>query len=143
MSRDYQRSYCYSWEDRYIHAKDTSVIPFEQAQSIVDYVWVRASLTHPPKIRPIAKTAKRINASATRTWIKIPKAGIKTTILLHEIAHSMTTDAMGEQKHGHGSRFVGVFMTLLCAHIPTFNMTELMDTAKLDGIDFNLDGPAL
>jgi hypothetical protein len=143
MTRDYQRSYCYAWEARHIHAKDTSVIPFEQAQSIVDYVWAKAGLTYPPKIRPVAKTAKRIDASATRTWIKISKAGVKTTLLLHEIAHSMTTDAMDEQKHGHGPRFVGVFMTLLCAHIPTFSMAELIDTAKLEGIDFNLDGPTL
>ena len=39
MSRDYQRSRIYAWEDRHIHPRDRSVIPFEQAQSIVNYVW--------------------------------------------------------------------------------------------------------
>jgi hypothetical protein len=131
---------CYHWEDKHIHARDQSVVPFDQAQSIVDYVWSKAGLTYPPKIRPISKNAKKTRANATRLQIRIPKSGIKTTVLLHEIAHSMTSDALGASDR-HGPRFVGVFMRLLCEHIPTFQLTQLMYTAKLESLDFNLDGP--
>jgi hypothetical protein len=79
--------------------------------------------------------------SATRLLISIPKAGIKSTVLLHEISHSMTSDAMGEQSHHHGPRFVGVFMRLLCDHIPTFSLDALAAAAKNEAVDFNFDGP--
>jgi hypothetical protein len=108
MIRDYQRSACYAWEDRHIHPNDTGTVPLEQVQAIVDYVWRTAGLAYPPKIRPLARAARTFQATATRLWISIPKAGIKSTVLLHEIAHSMTSDAMGEQSHHHGPRFVGV-----------------------------------
>ena len=77
---------------------------------------------------------------ATRLWISIPEAGIKSTVLLHEIAHSMTSDAMGEESHHHGPRFVGVFMRLLCDHIPTFSLDALAAAAKSEAVDFNFDG---
>ena len=96
MIRDYQRSACYAWEDRHIHPNDRGTVPFGQAQAIVDYVWRTAGLAHPPKMRPLAPTARNLHATATRLWISIPKAGIKSTVLLHEIAHSMTSDAFGE-----------------------------------------------
>jgi hypothetical protein len=131
---------CYRWEDKHIHARDQSVVPFDQAQSIVDYVWSKAGLSYPPKIGPLSKNAKKTRANASRLQIRIPKSGIKTTILLHEIAHSMTSDALGASEH-HGPRFVGVFMHLLCEHIPTFQLAQLRCTAKLESVDFNFDGP--
>lgn len=141
MIRDYQRSACYSWEDRHIHPNDTGAVPFGQAQAIVDYVWRTAGLAHPPKMRPLAPTARNLHATATRLWISIPKAGIKSTVLLHEIAHSMTTDAASERTHAHGPRFVGVLMKLLCDLIPTINLDELMASARQEGVEFNFDGP--
>jgi hypothetical protein len=134
MSRDYQRSCCYGWEARYIHAKDNSVIPFDQAQAIVDYVWEKAGLVYPPKVDAISKTATRTLANADRLRIRIPQHGIKTTVLLHEIAHSMTSEAMGGSD-GHGARFVEVFIGLVCQHIPTFRMAELIEAARLGGVD--------
>ena len=131
---------CYRWEEKHIHARDQSVVPFDQAQSIVDYVWSKAGLMYPPKICPISENAKKTWANASRLRIRIPKSGIKTTVLLHEIAHSMTSDALGASDH-HGPRFVGVYMRLLCEHIPTFQLAQLMYTAKLESVDFNLDGP--
>jgi hypothetical protein len=141
MIRDYQRSACYAWEDRHVHPNDTGTVQFEQAQAIVDYVWKTAGLVYPPKIRPLALTARTFRANATRLWISIPKAGIKSTVLLHEIAHSMTSDAIGEQSHHHGPRFVGVFMRLLCDHIPTFSLQALMASARQERLEFNFDGP--
>jgi hypothetical protein len=131
---------CYRWEEKHIHARDQSVVPFDQAQSIVDYVWSKAGLMYPPKICPISENTKKTQASASRLQIRIPKSGIKTTVLLHEIAHSMTSDALGASDH-HGPRFVGVYMRMLSEHIPTFVLAQLMYTAKLESVDFNLDGP--
>jgi len=62
------------------------VVPFEQAQSIVDYVWAEAGRTHPPKVVMISKTATRTAANANRLRIRISRHGIKTTILLHDTA---------------------------------------------------------
>jgi hypothetical protein len=138
---DYQRSAVYKWEDRHVHPKDTGTIPFGQAQSIVDYVWARAGLTYPPKIQELRRNARCTAASATRLTIRIPMTGVSTTVLLHEIAHSMTMDAVNENDHAHRPRFVGVFMKLLCDLIPTFSLDALMASARQEGVEFNFDGP--
>jgi hypothetical protein len=126
---DYQRSAVYRWEAEHIHSKDISTIPFDQVQAIVDYVWMRAGLMFPPKIRELSRTARHTKANATRLTIRIPSTGISSTVLLHEIAHSMTSDAASEQTHAHRPRFVGVFMTLLCDLIPRFRSRR----AEADG----------
>jgi len=141
MSRDYQRSRIYAWEDRHIHPRDRSVIPFEQAQSIVNYVWTEAGRTYPPKVVAISKTATRSVATANRLRIRIPRHGIKTTVLLHEIAHSMTGDI--DKSGDHGAAFAGTFMRLVSRHIQTFQLAELMRTAELEGVDFSLDEPTV
>ena len=138
---DYQRSAFYRWEDKHVHPKDTGTIPFDQAQAIVDYVWARAGLTYPPKIRELGRNARSTIANADRLTVRIPARGISTTVLLHEIAHSMTTDAASERTHAHGPRFVGVLMKLLCDLIPTINLDELMASARQEGVEFNFDGP--
>jgi hypothetical protein len=138
---DYQRSAVYRWQDKRVHSKDTGTIPFDQAQAIVDYVWARAGLTYPPKIREMPSQTRRAKADATRLTIRIQPTGISTTVLLHEIAHSMTTDAASDRTHAHSPRFVGVFMRLLRDLIPTFNLDELMASAMQAGVEFNFDGP--
>jgi hypothetical protein len=138
---DYQRSRVYDWEARHVHPKDTGTIPFEQAQSIVDYVWARAGLSYPPRVRELARNARHTAANANRLTINIPASGISSTVLLHEIAHSTTTDAAGEEHHGHGPRFAGVYMRLLCDLIPTFSLDALMASARHAGVEFNFDGP--
>jgi hypothetical protein len=138
---DYQRSRVYAWEDRHVHRKDNGIVPFDQAQGIVDYVWVQAGLSYPPKVRELGRNASTTAANANRLAIRIPAEGISTTILLHEIAHSMTTDAASGQSHAHGPRFVGVFMKLLCDLIPTFNLDELTASARREGVEFTFDGP--
>jgi hypothetical protein len=138
---DYQRSAVYRWEDRHVHSKDTSTIPFDQAQAIVDYVWARAGLTYPPKIRELAHNATCTEANATRLRINIRATGVRSTVLLHEIAHSMTSDAASRRTHAHRPRFVGVFMKLLCDLIPTFSLDELIASARQEGVEFSFEGP--
>ena len=109
MSRDYQRSRFYRWENHHVHAKDRSVMPFEQAQAIVDYVWAKAGRTYPPKVAAISKSAIRSVANANRLRIRIPRSGIKTTVRLHEIAHTLARWTSPRSR----PRFVGVFLQLL------------------------------
>jgi len=139
MSRDYQRARVYGWEDRHIHPRDHSVILFEQAQSIVDYVWAEAGRTHPPKVAAISKTATRSVATANRLRIRIPRHAIKTTVVLQEIAHIMTGDI--EKPCDHGAACAGTFMRLVSRHIATFELAELMRTAELEDVDFSLAEP--
>jgi hypothetical protein len=140
-NHDYQRSAVYKWEGQYVQPKDTGTVPFEQAQAIVDYVWARSGLTYPPRVRELARNARATLANANRLTINIPANGVSTTVLLHEIAHSMTADAASDRTHAHRPRFVGVFMRLLCDLIPTFNLDELMASARQAGVEFNFDGP--
>jgi hypothetical protein len=140
-TNDYQRFRVYAWEDRHVHPKDTGTVPFDQAQAIVDYVWARAGLSYPPKIRELGHNARSTQANANRLTIRIPAKGTSTTILLHEIAHSMTTDAASERTHAHHPRFVGVFMKLLCDLIPTFELDELMSSARRERVEFTFEGP--
>jgi|SRR5215831_10737710 len=138
---DYQRSAVYGWEGRHVHPRDTGTIPFDQAQAIVDYVWTRAGLTYPPKIRELARNARRTAAKADRLTVNIPACGVSSTVLLHEIAHSMTIDAASDRSHAHGPRFVGVFIKLLCDLIPTFSLDELMASARQERVEFSFEGP--
>src|SRR5262249_18563142 len=92
--------------------------------------------THPPKMVLISKAARRTVANANRLRIRIPRHGIKTTILLHEIAHSMTGSI--DKPGDHGPAFIGTFMRLVCHHIRTFSLPQLMDSARSEGVDFDL-----
>lgn len=139
--RDYQRSKCYSWEDLHVHKRDKSHVLFDQAQSLVDYVWSAEGLKHPPQVKPLPKQCRRVGADATRMIIRIPSEGIKTTILLHEMAHSMTSNHDHESAW-HGPRWTGVFMQLLSRYAG-FDLNELMITAKSAGVEFNFKGKVI
>jgi hypothetical protein len=90
-------------------------------------------------VAAISKTATRSVATANRLRIRIPRHGIKTTVLLHEIAHSMTGDI--DKPGDHGPAFAGTFMRLVSRHIATFELAELMRTAELEDVDFSLAEP--
>lgn len=132
--RDHQKSKAYSWEDQ-IHNKDTTIVPFDELQPLVDYVWKEAGFEYPPKIRKMPEQRTGAIADATRFDIRVHEdKGLKTTVLLHEIAHSMTR---GES---HGPRWVGCFMILLERHC-RMNLLDLMISAKRSGVKFDLSGP--
>lgn len=133
---DYQRSKAYRWEDLHIHGNDKSLVKFKDAQGIVDYVWAQQGLTHPPRITAMPPHVTRALADATRMRIRIPERGIKTSILLHEIAHSMCPT------HGHGPRWVGMFMILLEKHMK-IPMLKLMYLAKEAKVHYDVAGPDL
>ena len=84
MSRrgDHQRAAVYRWEAEHVHPKDTGTVPFDEAQAIVNYVWARAGLTYPPKIRELARTARRTTANADRLTISIPATGASAVLVV-------------------------------------------------------------
>lgn len=136
--RDYQRERVYSWEDQYIHSKDKQVVPYDSLQSLVNYIWAEEKLKFPPQIKPIPKQTRRILASATRMEVFVPEQGITTSVLIHELAHSLTNSFDGEISSKHGPDFVGMYMRMLekYARIP---LPYLMFTAKQANVDFNIN----
>lgn len=134
---DYQRQRVYDWEDQFINADKSLVLP-EQAQSLVDYIWKEEGLSHPPRVQLLTKAATRKEASANRMGLWMHERGTKTTVLLHELAHSMTSTFDGGSCQ-HRPRFVGVYMQLLNKYA-RIDLPLLMFTAKQAGVEFNFNG---
>ncbi len=102
----------YAWEDAVVAPRDRSLVPFAQLQALVDHVWAGEGLRHPPLVRPLpARAQARTVARATRLAIEAP-AELPSWVLLHEIAHALTSTAEGENA-GHGPAFVGMYLHLL------------------------------
>lgn len=135
--RDYQRQRVYDWEDQHIRPKDRSVIPYSQAQAMVNYIWEQEGLLFPPTVREMPKQNRTAEAKANRSNVWVKPEGIASWVLLHEIAHSLTTDTFDEESQRHGPAFVGVYMRLLEKHI-RIPLSLLMYTAKQDKVDFNI-----
>lgn len=104
----------YAWEDAVVAPRDRSLVPFARLQALVDHVWAEEGLRWPPRVQPLPKQARRTVARATRIAIEAPPE-LPSWVLLHEIAHSLTSDAEG-RSDGHGPTFVGVYVRLLIRH---------------------------
>ncbi len=113
--RDRQRSRVYAWEDRVVAPRDASTIPFAAAQGMVDAIWAEMGLRHPPRVEPLPAQVRIRLADANRLTLRLP-AATPSWCLLHELAHAMTTTHDGESD-GHGPRFVGVYLQLLCRYL--------------------------
>ena len=57
--RDPQRSRVYAWEEAVVAPRDPSAIPYEQAQMLVDGVWLAEQLLYPPRVAPLPRQARR------------------------------------------------------------------------------------
>jgi len=104
----------YAWEDAEVAPRDASRVPFAQLQALVDHVWAAEGLRFPPRVRPLPRQARGTVARATRLTIEAP-AVLPTWILLHELAHCLTSTADGGNA-GHGPDFVGLYLHLLVRH---------------------------
>jgi hypothetical protein len=104
----------YAWEDAVVAPRDLSRVPFARLQALVDHVWAAEGLRYPPRVRPLPRQARRTVARATRLSIEAP-AELPTWVLLHELAHALTSTADGEGD-GHGPAFVGMYLRLLTRH---------------------------
>jgi hypothetical protein len=123
----------YAWENRVVAPLDSSVVPFDRMQAIVDHVWTAEGLKWPPRVRP-RKPSRATLATGSRLAIEAPES-LPSWILLHEIAHAMTSTAEGEGK-GHGPDFVGIYVHLLVRHC-RMDRAMLHETLATDGIRWN------
>lgn len=103
----------YAWENAVVAPLDRSVVPFDQMQAIVDYVWAEEGLRWPPRVRPL-RGARSTVATGSRLAIHAP-ASLPTWVLLHEIAHALTS-TVHDKGDGHGPDFVGMYVRLLVKH---------------------------
>ncbi|WP_043834154.1 hypothetical protein [Muricoccus aerilatus] len=109
--RDRQRARVYAWEDRVVAPHAPDPIPFSVAQAMVDAIWAEMGLRWPPKVERLPAQASVRQADATRLRLRLPEA-LPSWILLHELAHAMTSTAEGDTD-GHGPRFMGLYLQLL------------------------------
>jgi hypothetical protein len=115
MSRDDpQATRLYAWEDACVAPRDSSRVQFARMQALIDHVWQAEGLRWPPRLAPLPRQARTLQARASRTRIEAPES-LPSWILLHEIAHAMLTDIDGAGP-GHGPAFVGLYVHLLVAH---------------------------
>ena len=142
MARDYQRSKVYAWEQEYIAPHDSSQVRFEDIPAIVNYVWEAEGLLYPPAIEAFPKQMKRNAADATRLTLRFHEDQCTSTwIILHEIAHSMTSEAWGNSNQ-HGSDFVGVYILLASKYLGV-RLSDLIVSARESKVDYNLGAVAL
>ncbi|MBI0539523.1 hypothetical protein D9599_28860 [Roseomonas sp. KE2513] len=130
--RDRQRARVYAWEDRVVapHAPDR--IPFSAAQSMVDAIWAGMGLRWPPKVERLPGQASVREADATRLRLRLPEA-LPSWVLLHELAHSMTSTAEGNTD-GHGPRFMGLYLQLLERYLrlPATSLLPSLREARIE-----------
>ena len=129
-----EASRLYAWEDRAVAPRDRSRVPFAQLQALVDHVWAAEGLRFPPRVRPLPVQARKTVARATRLSIEAPPE-LPSWVLLHELAHAMTSTAEGEND-GHGARFVGLYLRLLARHA-RMPEDELARSLRAAGIPFD------
>ena len=134
MTPDPQRRRLYAWEDREVAPRDTSRVPFAQLQGLVDHVWSGEGLAWPPRVRPLARQARRTMARASRLAIEAPEH-LPTWVLLHEVAHAMSSTAE-ERSDGHGPIFVGLYLKLLVdyAGMPRAVLEASLRQARLEWV---------
>ncbi len=108
---DRQRARVYAWEDAVIAPHGGDPIPFAAAQAMVTAIWTEMGLRWPPKVERLPPQARRLQADATRLRLRLPEA-LPAHLLLHELAHAMTSTAEGESD-GHGPRFMGLYLQLI------------------------------
>lgn len=133
--RDYQRQRVYDWEQHFVAKFDNGTVSFENAQNIVNYIWEKESLSYPPVIKELPPQNKIYAATGSRTAIQIPKV-TQTWIILHELAHSMTSDVDGSS-HWHNPTFVGIYANLLVKYL-NIDLSYILYTLKMSKVDFDL-----
>ncbi len=135
--RDLQAKKAYVWEDRII-IQDR--VQFANVKSIVDYVWLGEGLSHPPLVELLPTNCTKKCGDATRLVVRF-KPVTSTWIILHEVAHAMTTLPDGNGNY-HGSLWLGVYIKLLNKYL-NIPLETLASSAMLAGLKFNLDAVPL
>lgn len=128
--RDSQKQKVYDWENEHVSPLDENWVPFEQAQSIVDYIWKNEGLKFPPKVRPLPSQARK-EGCANRLYLQLPPK-TKTWIIIHELCHSLTSTFDGTSNL-HGALFMGLYIQLLSRYLNA-DYTFLRTTSENAGL---------
>ena len=129
MSRDFQKSAVYNWEDSF---HEGGIVNFEQAKVLVGYIWADMGYDSPPKVEAISPNSS-FSGEANRLVIRFrPTVTLKT--VLHELAHSMTSELDYSDKHGPD--FVGVYVKLLHKYM-NVDLFEMIKTLAVSGVKMN------
>jgi hypothetical protein len=129
--RDLQRSKVYAWERKNIAPHDLTPVAFHNVKAIVDYVWKSEGLLYPPLVESMPKQNKTAAGDAFRYRVRFTET-THTWIILHELAHSMTSDIDGNSNQ-HGSLFMSVYISLVSRYLKIPYAT-LRDTAAEAGL---------
>jgi hypothetical protein len=129
--KDAQRGRVYAWENRVVAPHDPSHVPFAAAQGMVDAIWAEHGLAYPPKVERLPRRTRVLMADATRLRIRMPEE-IASWVLLHEIAHAMTTTLDGISD-GHGPIYMGVYVGLLARYL-RLSPDALIASLRQEGI---------
>ncbi len=132
IMKDSQKNRVYAWENFTVAPHDRTDIPFDQIQSIVDYVWAGRGLEYPPQVMPKYKK-KTKTADATRVTVRFGEK-TRTWVILHELAHSMTSTVDGRSNY-HGALFMGIYLQLLRVYLKL----DLFESAKQAGLHVKPD----
>ena len=115
MRIDKQQGLVYQWEQAEIAPKDTTKLFFFQVEPIIRWIWEQENLQYPPLVEKLPKKCRKFCADATR--LKVRFADITYTwIVLHELAHSMTSRYNGLTNR-HGSLFMEKYCQLLSRYL--------------------------
>ncbi len=133
--RDYQKSRVYSWENQFPRGGH---VTFDNLQRYVDCIWHGKlfNLKWPPIVYALAPQERKAIGKGNRASVLFPLEGSTELVILHELAHSMTSTADGHTD-AHGPKFVGVYMRLLCEHL-NVPLPLLMYSATRAGIDYDI-----
>lgn len=131
---DYQKTRCYRWENTAMAPLGQALVALENAQAFVDHIWKGEGLEYPPRV-VLMNHSTVVGATGSRTTIQIPPV-VKTWILIHEIAHSMSSTFDGASC-GHGPTWVGLYIKLACKYMGG-DMLALMTSARLAKVDFDI-----
>ena len=131
--RDYQASRVYRWERN--HLPSGPDVRIEHAQALVDHIWENEGLKYPPRVEPIAANTTKYAGKANRfnIWLQ-PVVSTKT--IIHEVAHSMTSDIYGNSAW-HSSLFVGMYCRLLEKYMQV-DRFHMLATLGMEGVDIDI-----
>jgi len=127
--KDYQQQRVYRWEDAVVGPRCPRTIAIASAQVYVDGVWMAQGWIKPPRVQPLAKQTRRVQARASHGMLQLSSV-TPGWVILHELAHALTDD-------GHGPNFVGMYIDLL-ERVENLSRLVTMVTLKQAEIDFNL-----
>ncbi len=139
--REFQQSAVYAWENKVIAPLDKTHVPFNQIESIVNYIWKMEGLCFPPKVEELPKQSRKVCARGCRTVVKFPKTGTYTWIIAHELSHVQTCDMDGKSNL-HGALFLGIYLQLLGRYLK-LDVVELAHSADAAGLEFNLEAKSV